>query len=156
MIQSRGRGRNQNRTDPYMNPLHIFGDPGGRLWDFIHSEITDSYLAIIVLQARWDRLLLLERPVPPCVQATGKKHTSPLLRSAPAGPRGLRTQNAFFGDFAPRERGPRPPGQELARTAARAARLSVQLPGARRPAPPASCVPHGRTALESRPWPRFG
>ncbi|MGB1597386.1 MAG: hypothetical protein ACPIOQ_31810 [Promethearchaeia archaeon] len=55
-----------------------------------------------------------------------------------------------FGDFAPRERRPASPGQELARTAARAARLSVQLPGRRRPAPPASCVPHGCTALESR------
>ena len=125
-------------------------DQGRRKIYFIHSEITDSHLAIIVLKALWDRLLLLERPVPRCVQATEKQHGLPLLRNAPAGPRGLRTQNVFFGDFAPRERGPRPPGQELARTAARAARLSVQLLGYRRPAPPASCVPHGRTALESR------
>ena len=55
-------------------------DQGRRKIHFIHSEITDSHLAIIDLKARWDRLLLLERPVPRCVQATGKQHTSPLLR----------------------------------------------------------------------------
>ena len=56
------------------------------------------------------------------------------------------------GDFAPRERRPASPGHGQARTAVRAARLSAQLPGSLRPAPPASCIPHARTALESRPF----
>ena len=55
------------------------------------------------------------------------------LRSVPAGPRGLRTRNVFSATLHPASAGPRHPDQELARTAARVARPSVQLPRLRRP-----------------------
>ena len=55
------------------------------------------------------------------------------LRSVPAGPRGLRTRNVFSATLHPASAGPRHPDQELARTAARTARPSVQLPRLRRP-----------------------
>ena len=55
------------------------------------------------------------------------------LRSVPAGPRGLRTRNVFSATLHPASAGPRHPDQELARTAARTARLSVQLPRLLRP-----------------------
>ena len=57
----------------------------------------------------------------------------PLLRSVPAGPRGLRTRNVFSATLHPASAGPRHPDQELARTAARVARPSVQLPRLLRP-----------------------
>ena len=55
------------------------------------------------------------------------------LRSVPGGPRGLRTRNVFSATLHPASAGPRHPDQELARTAARTARPSVQLPRLRRP-----------------------
>ena len=64
-----------------------------------------------------DCLLLLERPVPRCVQATGKQHTSPLPRACPfSAARQLDhaacSAERFFGDFAPRERQPASPRPE--------------------------------------------
>ena len=59
-----------------------------------------------------------------------------------------------FGDFAPRERRP-----SCTRTGAgpdgRAGSTALCSAAWGWPAPSASSVPHGRTALESRPWQRF-
>ena len=64
--------------------------------------------------------------------------------------------NPSFWRLCTRESLPASPRTGQARTATQAARLSAQLSGPRQPALPASCIPHKRTALESRPCPRFG
>ena len=67
-----------------------------------------------------------------------------------------RSWSALPATLQPASDGPRPAEQEQARTAVRTARLSVQLPGPRRPASPATCIPHGRTALKLRHGSGFG
>ena len=90
-----------------------------------------------------------------CVGYRGAAQLTRLCSALPGHAHG-RSWSALPATLQPASDGPRPAEQEQARTAVRTARLSVQLLGPHRPAHPASCIPHGRTALKLRHGSGFG